>query len=436
MLKYGFFDAVNGDRKYNSRDISELFDGIILDGIFLYVGDHFLVEPKPSVGNDTNMWITVGTGMAWFNHTKINNTTKMEFEIDQAILSSRKDAVVLEINETKRDVRIFIMNEYSESKITNNDLVHQYIIAIITVPIGIVKLTASNIDNRVGIDLPFVKNPNGYLDPDGIIKEWDIQWKELYSEAEKGVEISTSEAEGYADEAKKYRDSAQIASSNASQASSSSITNANKAATSASEAGQSANKAAESANAAEQYANEAKEAENNTNRLSVECGKYAQDASASAKKAQDMAYTCVDVANQAKESAEDVINNAAKAKESETNAEESATNALNYSQESEKYRNNAEEFAKESESWAIGGTGTRENEDIDNSKYYSQLSKEYKSQAEEFVGDAQGTLNEIKKSLGFVNFSLDDEGNLVYEDDAPYDFTIDENGDLLWEVAS
>ena len=44
---------------------------------------------------------------------------------------------------------------------------------------------------------------------------------------------------------------------------------------------------------------------------------------------------------------------------------------------SQTYMNNAEASAVNSQSWAIGGTSTREGEDKDNSKYYSEKSKEY-----------------------------------------------------------
>ena len=44
---------------------------------------------------------------------------------------------------------------------------------------------------------------------------------------------------------------------------------------------------------------------------------------------------------------------------------------------SQTYMNNAEASAINSQSWAIGGTSTRDGEDKDNSKYYSEKSKEY-----------------------------------------------------------
>ena len=39
-LTYGFYNSLNGDRKYNAMDISRLFDGLIKDGVFMSIGFH------------------------------------------------------------------------------------------------------------------------------------------------------------------------------------------------------------------------------------------------------------------------------------------------------------------------------------------------------------------------------------------------------------
>ena len=109
----------------------------------------------------------------------------------------------------------------------------------------------------------------------------------------------------------------------------------------------------------------------------------------------------------------DVKTESAKAQASEQSALQSASNS--------------EQSASISESWAIGGTGIRTGEDADNSKYYSEISKAY-------AEDAHSTISEIDKKLAFAEFELDDDGNLLYTDNSSYNFAIDENGDLNWEV--
>ena len=45
--------------------------------------------------------------------------------------------------------------------------------------------------------------------------------------------------------------------------------------------------------------------------------------------------------------------------------------------------NDVHNYKLESQSWAIGGTGSRTGEDTNNSKYYSEQSKFYAKQAEQ-----------------------------------------------------
>ena len=44
-VTYGFYNSSNGDRKYNAEQFGSIFDGIILDGVFELIGDHFAVTP-------------------------------------------------------------------------------------------------------------------------------------------------------------------------------------------------------------------------------------------------------------------------------------------------------------------------------------------------------------------------------------------------------
>ena len=37
----GFFNSLNGDRRYNAEQMSSIFDGIINDGIFANIGTAF-----------------------------------------------------------------------------------------------------------------------------------------------------------------------------------------------------------------------------------------------------------------------------------------------------------------------------------------------------------------------------------------------------------
>lgn len=55
--------------------------------------------------------------------------------------------------------------------------------------------------------------------------------------------------------------------------------------------------------------------------------------------------------------------------------------------------------------------------------------------AKDSADRAKGIENEINKKLTMAEFSIDDDGCLIYTDGAAYNFTVDSNGDLNWEVA-
>lgn len=48
---------------------------------------------------------------------------------------------------------------------------------------------------------------------------------------------------------------------------------------------------------------------------------------------------------------------------------------------------------------------------------------------------AQGIENEINKKLTMTEFDVNEDGELIYTDNAAYNFTVDNNGNLNWEVA-
>jgi len=62
-VTYGFYNSVNGDRKYDAIQVSSIFDGIVKDGIFMSIGTSFRVKAA------SGMTVNVGVGRAWFNQT-------------------------------------------------------------------------------------------------------------------------------------------------------------------------------------------------------------------------------------------------------------------------------------------------------------------------------------------------------------------------------
>ena len=75
-LSSGFYNSVNGDRVYDAEQFGALFDGIISDGVFPNVGNHFLVRPGTN-----EMAVYVGSGKAWLNRRWVENTADEKLSI-------------------------------------------------------------------------------------------------------------------------------------------------------------------------------------------------------------------------------------------------------------------------------------------------------------------------------------------------------------------
>ena len=159
----GFYNSVNHDRKYNAMQLANLLDGIINDGVFMTVGDHF------AVSQNSGMTVKVGIGRAWFNMTWLYNDSQLVLAVEPSDLTlPRIDAVVVEVN-TSQEVRAstikIVKGTPNASPVAptmvSTATIHQYPLALISVGANVSSITADKITNKVGTaDCPYV---NGIL---------------------------------------------------------------------------------------------------------------------------------------------------------------------------------------------------------------------------------------------------------------------------------
>ena len=103
-VTYGFYSALHTggvyDRIYQSGQMSKLFDGLILDGVYLSSKKDDPVNKQFMVSADTNnMNIKVAPGRAWFLGTFTVSDSDIALEVSSAHATyDRIDAVVIEVN--------------------------------------------------------------------------------------------------------------------------------------------------------------------------------------------------------------------------------------------------------------------------------------------------------------------------------------------------
>ena len=182
-VSYGFYNSVNGDRKYDAIQMSSIFDGVIGDGVYETIGDAMMV--KAVSGNQ----VTVGTGRAWFNHTWTLNDALLPITMNSSdVINPRYDMIVLEVNETTRTNQIYAIHGTSASSpekptLINNDSVHQYPLCYIYRKPGSIEITQSDIQNTVGMtECPFVIGVVKVMTIDDLVAQWSSQWDD-YLEA-------------------------------------------------------------------------------------------------------------------------------------------------------------------------------------------------------------------------------------------------------------
>lgn len=203
--------------------------------------------------------------------------------------------------------------------------------------------------------------------------------------ARKAAEAAAAQAAGDADAAEESASAAAGSASTASQKAEDAGASAAAAAGSASQASESAAQAGESAEGAAASRDAAVMAQGKaeTARTAAESAKTAAEAARdSAVTASETAVSAKETAVSAKNGAEAAAGNASdsageaaasaelagqKAAAAEKSAEAAAASAVSIGQAEE----NAAASATEAESWAVGGTGTREGEDTNNAKYWS-----------------------------------------------------------------
>lgn len=201
MVKSGFFNSLkdssgNADRTYGAADFSEIFNGIITDGVYEHVGDCFKIE------NVTDTELTVKPGRCWLNGCWMANT-------EDLVLSNRMNqgglqpiegtywytVVYIEVDKSVSGRKVSIKTEsgtaYYDTEpvpLHSTDEIFRYRIADIKNYYGDVVegVVPHSVDFKVGSDeLPFVNCPLESISLEEHFKRWEQEFDALEDEHKK-----------------------------------------------------------------------------------------------------------------------------------------------------------------------------------------------------------------------------------------------------------
>ena len=204
MITSGFYDSVNGDRKYNAEQLSAIFDGIINDGVLAKFGEALSVQA------DTGNNVIIGKGRAWFNSTWVYNDAPLAIAVPTLPANGTHvvDILVIEVdrstdvrNATAKFATQFISSDAAltesgvielalDSNLINTTTVHQHPIAAIYRKVGTTdEITQADVTNLIGTSrCPFVTGIIDVVKVDDLVVQWESQFDQWFNSIKTNLE--------------------------------------------------------------------------------------------------------------------------------------------------------------------------------------------------------------------------------------------------------
>ena len=140
----GFFDSRNGDRKYNTAQMSEYFRGIVSGGVFQHLDGGLQVTAG------TGLSVNVAAGRAIVQNRWIQNSASLPLSISAASETyGRKDAVVLRLDSSARTVSIVVKTgtpaaSPAAPSMTRSGGVYEMALAYVNIAAGATSVTVTD----------------------------------------------------------------------------------------------------------------------------------------------------------------------------------------------------------------------------------------------------------------------------------------------------
>ena len=161
-LTYGFFDALNEDRTYDSLDFGKMFDGVINDGVLAGVSG----QMKVTAGS--GMRVSVAPGKVWYNRRWAINDSSVTLSIDAAHATlTRIDTVVISVDDSARLFKFEVVKGTPAASpvaptLTDSSTYHQHALANVWVNGGASAIYNGNIIDKRTFAVVVSELINGY----------------------------------------------------------------------------------------------------------------------------------------------------------------------------------------------------------------------------------------------------------------------------------
>ena len=198
----GFFDSINGDRRYNAEQMSNYFDGLISNGIYENIGQRFVVTAR----TDGFLGVNVGTGRAIINCHWIKNDATVSLTLDPSdIQYPRIDAIVLRLDKTEsgRNIDIGVKTgdpspTPSAPSLTRNQNIYELMLAAVTVGKNAGTISQGNISDRRSSSLcGWVTGVIKQVDTSDLFLQWQTAYEQQFDAFDDYMEVKKREFEAW-----------------------------------------------------------------------------------------------------------------------------------------------------------------------------------------------------------------------------------------------
>jgi hypothetical protein len=189
-ITYGYFNSVNGDRKYNADQMSQYFKGLISNGVFANIGGAMAV-----IADGQSMTVNVSTGRAVIDCKWIENDAAYPITITQAHATlPRYTAVVVQLDAVNRLVKITTKDGTPASTPTqptiNTSI--ELCLAMILVPAGSSTIIQSRVTDKRGTSLClWVTGLITQLNSNQLFLQWQDQFDIWFAGLTQDLNVNT-----------------------------------------------------------------------------------------------------------------------------------------------------------------------------------------------------------------------------------------------------
>lgn len=184
-VTYGFFNSIDGDRKYDADQMSEYFDGLITNGVYENVGGALQVKAVSGGG----MTVQVQTGRGIIDCKWLNNSAALTLEITSAhVTLNRYTAVVMRLDIVNRLMEITTKDGTNASSPTkpamqNDSTMVELCLAYIYVAAGATSISQADIeDTRPSSLCGWVTGLIEQVDTSTLFLQWQTAYENYYNE--------------------------------------------------------------------------------------------------------------------------------------------------------------------------------------------------------------------------------------------------------------